>query len=252
MNHSLMKKIALIALLVFVLGLIGSTIFGFTMYQNFTGNDNELVLRKSVEYEDVDLLKVDLRLGVGQVFVSGGTEQLMEGHFVYSERAGDPKLSYQQKNGTGHVKLAQKNRTMPFSFFNFGEFKNDWQVKLNKELPMNLSISTGVGEAELDLRGVHLQYLDIETGVGKTMIDLSGDWQESFRMELETGVGQTVLYLPEEVGVKVKAELGLGSFSIDNFVRKGDEYVNLAYDQADVIIELSLQMGIGDLTITTK
>jgi hypothetical protein len=55
--------------------------------------------------------------------------------------------------------------------------------------------------------------------------------------------------LPSKVGVRVRAEGGLGKFNAEGLQREGDSYVNDAYDDSDVTLEVDVQGGVGAINL---
>src|SRR5215210_4924032 len=55
--------------------------------------------------------------------------------------------------------------------------------------------------------------------------------------------------LPSEVGVKAKAEGGLGKINAEGLKRVGDSYVNDAYGESDVNLNVDVQGGIGAIDL---
>lgn len=95
--------------------------------------------------------------------------------------------------------------------------------------------------------------LDIETGIGDLTVDLRGDWEKSFETNIETGIGQTTVYLPSDVGVKITIEKGIGSSNVVGFISLGDGvYVNEAFENADVILTVTTEMGIGNVSFKVE
>ena len=79
-------------------------------------------------------------------------------------------------------------------------------------------------------------------------IDLGGKWEKSFDASLKMGVGKSTIILPKEVGVKIISSKGIGTTNFVGFISEGDGvYVNEAYKDADVIINLNTELGIGEV-----
>ena len=207
--------------------------------------DKEKEETLSVKKDDVQKLDVEINLGVGELTVTRGAKEWLEGSAQYNINKLAPKIRYKQRGETGHLDIEHKGSTK----VRMGKIKNVWDIELNDEIPMELSVETGASIANLDLRGLTLESLDIETGVGDLAVDLSGEWKNSFETNIETGVGQTTVILPSKVGVKLMTEKGIGSINLEGFIAKGKGvYVNEAYEQADVVLEVHAEMGVGDIT----
>ncbi|WP_107925868.1 toast rack family protein [Lysinibacillus parviboronicapiens] len=205
-------------------------------------NNEESIL---VEKDKAEKLDVELNLGVGEMTVTKGAKDWVEGTAQYNINKLAPKVSYDLHGQTGEVVIEHKGSTK----FGISNVKNEWNITLNEDIPMNLSVETGASMANLDLQGLKLEKLDIETGVGDLAVNLGGDWKKSFETNIETGVGQTTVILPSKVGVKLTTEKGIGSSSVEGFIAKGKGvYVNEAYEHADVVLEVNSEMGVGDVT----
>ncbi|GAA0317440.1 hypothetical protein GCM10008967_05020 [Bacillus carboniphilus] len=192
-----------------------------------------------IEKDDAKELDVELKLGAGELNLSGGANQWLEGRIEDSK---EPKVSYKLNGDKGKLTVAQKSK----QGINFKD--NEWDLQLTKDVPLSLKISTGAAETDLNLSGIQLTDLDIETGVGELNLDVSGDWKESFDINLETGVGQVTVILPSNVGVKVTSSKGIGSAEFKDLISQGNGvYVNEAYENSDIIITVNAEMGVGEV-----
>lgn len=198
-----------------------------------------------VEKDKAKALEVDIELGVGEMNVSSGAKEWVEGKADYNIKKLAPHVNYEKHGDTGEVEIKHKGSTK----LGLSNIKNTWAIQLNDEIPMDLSVETGAAIANLDLQGLQLEQLDIEAGVGDLTVNLGGDWTKSFTTNIETGVGQTTVILPSKVGVKLTTEKGIGSSNVEGLVSKGNGvYVNDAYDKADVVLEINSELGVGDIT----
>ena len=55
--------------------------------------------------------------------------------------------------------------------------------------------------------------------------------------------------MPSEVGVRAKAEGGLGKINAEGLKRVGDSYVNDAYGESDVNLNVNVQGGVGEINL---
>lgn len=198
-----------------------------------------------VEKDKAKALKVDIDLGVGEMNVSSGAKEWVEGNAEYNVKKLAPQVDYAVHGDTGEVEIKHKGSTK----LGLSNIKNTWAIQLNDSIPMDLTVETGASLANLDLQGLQLEKLDIEAGVGDLTVNLGGDWKKSFTTTIETGVGQTTVILPSKVGVKLTTEKGIGSSNVEGLMSKGNGvYVNEAYDKADVVLEVNSELGIGEIT----
>jgi hypothetical protein len=86
-------------------------------------------------------------------------------------------------------------------------------------------------------------------GAGKTTVDLTGDYAKGFDSSIQGGVGEATVELPSEVGVKAKAQGGLGKINAEGLKKVGDSYVNDAYGESDVTLNVNVQGGVGEVNL---
>ncbi len=198
-----------------------------------------------VEMDKAKMLEVDIDLGVGEMNLTGGAKEWVEGKADYNIKKLAPQVNYDVSGDTGEVEIKHKGSTK----LGISNIKNTWAIQLNDDIPMDLTVETGASLANLDLQGLQLEKLDIEAGVGDLTVNLGGDWKKSFKANIETGVGQTTIIVPSKVGVKLTTEKGIGSSNVEGLISKGKGvYVNEAYDKADVVLDIKSEIGVGDIT----
>ncbi len=67
------------------------------------------------------------------------------------------------------------------------------------------------------------------------------------------GGGSAKVLLPKDVGVKIVASKGIGETNFKGLISEGNGvYVNEAYENADVIITIKTDLGVGSATFETK
>jgi hypothetical protein len=201
---------------------------------------------KSVDPKDAQSVRAQLKMGAGELKLTGGADQLMEGDFSYNVAEWKPKVSYDVSGDEGELVVKQggsgsSNLT--------GEARNEWDIRLNDELPTDLVVQLGAGESDLDLDSLTLEGLKLQMGAGKTTVDLTGDYAQGFDASIQGGVGEAKVLLPSEVGVKAKAQGGLGKINAKGLERVGDAYVNGAYGESDVTLNVNVQGGVGEINL---
>jgi len=66
------------------------------------------------------------------------------------------------------------------------------------------------------------------------------------------GIGSGILYLPENIGVRVHVDGGIGSISAKGMNKDGKVYTNDAYGNTDVSIDIDVDAGIGSIDLILK
>src|SRR5215212_7572552 len=201
---------------------------------------------KSVDLNNADSVRAQLKMGAGELNVTGGADGLMEGDFSYNVSEWKPKVSYDVSGGEGELLVKQGSAN---SGSLDGKARNEWDISLNEEVPTDLVVQVGAGESELDLDSLTLKGVDLKMGAGKSTVDLTGDYAKSFDATIQGGVGEATVLLPSEVGVKVKAEGGLGKINAKGLKKVGDSYVNDAYGESDINLSVEVQGGVGEINL---
>lgn len=199
---------------------------------------------KIADNEAVDL-KLDF--GAGELKLSSTNTQLIDSHFLYSHKNLKPEINIRESALTS-IEIKHSGRVST----NLKNFVNKWDIQLQEQLSYNMEFNLGVGSTTLDLSNFNdIKGVKIETGVGESIITLSSNPVKGYTVDVEAGIGQTTIYYPEQIGIAVKTKQGLGSTSLKGLSYRSDldAHVNDAYDQSDVIIELSIQQGIGEVSI---
>lgn len=208
--------------------------------------DEEVVTnRESVDLGQAESVEVELEMGAGELKVSAGSNKLMDAVFV-TPPTWKPKVRYRVSGKQGWLTVDEPEGTRRFRHAN-----DEWEVRLNERVPMELRIKLGAGTSRLELGGLALRELDIELGAGETEVDLTGDWKSDLRASIEGGVGTAKVRLPTDVGVRVEAETGIGEVSVRGLAEDGRAYVNKAYGKSPVTLRINVKSGIGTIRLET-
>jgi len=200
---------------------------------------------RTIELGDAETAAVHLRMGAGELSLSGGAGELAEADFTYNVADWQPTVDYVVAGDEGELWIEQPEAQ------NLGleSYRYAWDVRLNEAVPMTLDVALGAGESDLDVSALSITQLNLEMGVGAVELDLTGDRQRDVDVTIRGGVGEATVLLPSAVGVEAKAGGGLGEINVRGMTRKGDVYVNEAYGATDPTISLDVEGGVGGITL---
>jgi hypothetical protein len=201
-----------------------------------------------VEKDKAKQLEVEVNMGAGELTVESGSKEWVTGEASYNNKDLEPEVSYKLTGDTGEVSIDQsKSNDINVSK---GGLKNEWELQLTNEVPIDLVVDSGASAGTLKLSGLNLNDLEINAGVGDMTVDLSGDWKKSFDVNMDMGVGVTTLILPKDVGVMVISEKGLGVRTVEGLTSEGEGvYVNDKFDKSDIVITINAELGVGEFEI---
>lgn len=212
--------------------------------------ENALEFADEVSLDGAEQLVADIEMGAGTLDLDGTAraDRALEGSYRYTDEGWAPVVDYEVMNGEGRLDLSQRDIGAPRLV---GSIVNEWDVALPSDVPMGLRVGMGAGESRLDLRGTQVRSLTLTLGAGESSVDLSGAWDHDVEADITAGVGELNLRVPADVGVRIWGRNeGIGDYRVDDeFRRDGDYYVNRAWDDAEVRMDIKIQRGVGEVSV---
>jgi hypothetical protein len=205
------------------------------------------IVTESVELDGAENVTAKIDMPAGELRLSGGTAKLMEGEFRYTSAALEPSVRYEATGFRGRLTVEGSGESSTNAS---GE--NHWAIRLNDEVPLDLDVSLGAGESNLDLRGMTLRNVDANIGVGECEINLVGEWDRNFTVNVKGGIGEATIRVPASIGVIAHATGGIGEISARGFQKDGDSYVTEAYGESPITITIDAKGGIGEINLIAE
>jgi len=203
---------------------------------------------QAIERDDAESVRVSLRMGAGNLRVGSGTQKLMRADFAFNVPGWKPELHYSSVGKRGNLRIEQPSAGGSIR----GNTKYEWDVRLNREVPVDLEVHFGAGEATLDLGSLDLRSVDVQMGVGEMKMDLRGRPKQDYKVQIRGGVGEAVVRVPSDVSVYADAQGGIGEISAPGMRREGSRYYNSAYGQSKPTIHLDIHGGVGSIRLVSE
>lgn len=202
------------------------------------------------ERADASIADVQINFGTGQLRLGAlkDSGNLIEG--TIARAPGETVLrDWTLEGGMGRFHL--RTQGVPFDPWPWRWRGNErmWDLNLSPSVPMQLTISTGVGESTIDLAGLQLTGLKVSSGIGETTVTLPARGRLSAKVS--GGIGKLTVIVPQGMAARIDASAGLGALDIapGRFVRQGGDYVSADYATAEDRIDLDVSGGIGQVVI---
>ena len=199
---------------------------------------------RTVDRQDAKSVNVSLEAAAGQLNISGGSNHLLDADFAFSDSYAIPQVKYHVDSGIGQLAISQDDHGP-----HFGISRNDWNLYLSNDVPLELKIDMGAGQGHFRFRDLLLTRLTVDMGAGQVDVDLTGDRQKDLDANIEGGVGQATIRLPAKVGVVVHASGGIGSINARGFKHADDEYTNDVHGKTPATIRLKVEGGVGAINL---
>jgi N-terminal domain of toast_rack, DUF2154/Domain of unknown function (DUF5668) len=203
---------------------------------------------RTIDGQNAKSAEVSVDAGAGQVTVSGGSSHLLDADFRFTNSFDNPRVDYNVSNGVGQLNVSQDGQGTHTHYF-MGVSHNDWNLRLGNDIPLELRVNMGAGQGTFHLRDLPLTHLEVEMGAGQVEVDLTGDRKKDLDAELKGGVGEATVRLPKNVGVVVQAHGGIGAVNAHGLKHEDDQYTNDAYGKTPATIHLTVQGGIGSISL---
>ena len=213
----------------------------------------EVVDDINVKTPNADDVNLKLSFGAGEIKLSPGASQLVEGTATYNYSAFKPEV----KTDGGDIAIQMSDVDFK-TFPNFNDLKNEWDFKLG-DTPMDLSIESGAYDGTFEFGGLALENLtiqdgaanvalsfsdpnlsemstfryetgasnvkmtglananfslmDFSSGAGDYTLDFSGELQRDASIKISSGLSNIIVIIPEGVNAVVTVDSGASNVS---------------------------------------
>lgn len=202
---------------------------------------------RTVGLGDADSAAVLINLTAGELALGGGADGLLDATFQYNIDKWKPQVNYVVNGNQGTLTIEQPRDSIAVN----ETVLSDWRINLGNGVPIDLKVETAAGDGTLDLRGLDLTALDVRVGAGNADIDLSDSLDHDLHARIDTGFGNLSLKLPDDMGVQIDAQTGIGGLTSAGLTQDGDTYVNEAFGSAPHTLFLEIDSGIGSIVLST-
>lgn len=204
-----------------------------------------LTATEQVDAGGAESVQAEVRMGAGQLHLEGGAAKLMNGTFRYSESVGRPSVQYDVAGAHGRLTVAS-----PKNSSSMGKTVNEWDVQMGSSVPLDMTVSLGAGESNLDMSQLPLRSAEVNMGAGEMVLNVSGKYNGDVTVRVNGGVGEARIRLPKGVGAVVDAAGGIGSISANGLTKRDGKYYNDAYAEGKPAVRMVVKGGVGDIILS--
>ena len=189
-------------------------------------------------------IEAELELALGRVTAAraeAGTLFQAEVDIIEGLR---PRFEQTTQGGLAHIELGLEGGDMPLGRVRSSR-ANAWRLYFSDQTPLNLTLSLGAADADLDFSGIPLERLDLDCGMAKAVIRFTeANPVVMERMTLEAGLTEFAVYgLGFARFERFEFDGGAGDFTLDF---SGDAFQPGASAEIDVgMASLTVLLPIG-------
>lgn len=187
---------------------------------------------------------IEVDLNIGGLELMGGADELVEADFVYQGIAYKPELTETRSGDSASVVIHQQEEA---NFFN--QDKAETMVRLNNDVPVDLTIKLGTDSNYIKADGLTLNSLYIEGGSGELCLDMSGDWDYGLDVTVNDGTGNVTVIVPNGTHTVVDTSGSIGEVINNGLHKEGRLYMNDSYDVSEAVLIIRVHGEISAMTL---
>jgi hypothetical protein len=200
---------------------------------------------KVLELDKSELTRVELKMGAGELHISGGSPKLMEADFTYNVPGWKPQVEYHSTGVRSDIEISHPPATVAHG-------NSTWNLRFNDSVLMDLVARLGAGEARLNLGSLNLRSVDVNLGVGEAEVDLRGNPRRSYDVQVHGGVGQATVRLPSTVAISASAAGGIGEINVRGLEKRNGRWINPGHENSPVTIRVDVKGGVGQIDLVAE
>ena len=199
----------------------------------------------SIDLQGASQASLKLSYGAGHLIIGGGASpgQLLTGSF-----SGRVKKSAHLSGDILKAHLEAGPSFFPTLLS--GMQGLEWNVELNRDIPLTLRLETGASQSELDLRDLRVTDLKVSTGASKTDITLPANAGET-TVKVELGAASLDMVVPNGVAARIRSEHGVAAVEVDTarFPYSNGIYESADYSSAQNKVDIMIEAGAGKVAV---
>ena len=154
-------------------------------------------------------------------------------------------------NGNWHYRSSKD--TWPRMFGPWRRYwtgSRDWDLAINNDVALELSVDSSFSECQLDLSELQLTDLELQTNMSSVEVTLP-EQVGHMRTRLRDTMSEVKVSMPAGVTARIQVSGGWEHVSVDEerFARDGSVYQSADYDSSEHQVEIDARSDMGTLTI---
>jgi hypothetical protein len=121
-----------------------------------------------------------------------------------------------------------------------------WKLKVNPDIPLDLTTIMGVGNIQEDLTKTHVDTISSDLAVGQTVLTLPATG--SVKGRIQVAVGELVLRVPKSTHLILHANIGAAGKQLPAGYTSKDGLID-SNTSSTSLVELTVNVAVGDLVI---
>ena len=215
-------------------------------YEPWSGEETITTLEEPLD--GVESVEVNIDLGAGTLVVGSlpaNSLNLVEGE-LRSFSGSEARTLLNRSGDRAELDFS----TGGFDFNPFSGNDRRWEVWLSPSPSVSIDLDTGASDLTLDLTDLNVENLTVTAGAADIEILAPRD-AGLVNIDIDVGAANVDVVIPELVGARIDADLGLSGLSVDEsrFPKSGDVYVSGNFDISANRVYLEIDAGASSVDI---
>ena len=217
---------------------------GWVLLGVFTRGNIE-VENASVDLQGASSANLKINHGAGELKIHGGASanELARGSFT-----GGLNQKASRNGDLLEVRMRPAREFLDVPFWGPRNQIN-WDVALNGNIPIALSLNLGANKADLDLRDMTITDLKLETGASDTKLTLPS--RGRFHADLDFGAASLEVIVPDGLSARIRASVGAADLKVNQsrFPYANGYYQSPDYESAANAVDMTIDAGAASVKI---
>ena len=221
---------------------------------NLTKDNVQSEISVSVdEYENIVERNLVLKMGAGSMNIveDGEAKEYLHINQDHPRVYENSVLEQSEREGVLNLDFS----TASPKNFNLFPTESTYDITLGQlGIPSTFDIEIGAGKGELDLQTLPVKDFYTKVGAGSFSATFSRYSIPTGDIYFNIGTGQMTLYIPERIGYVFEYDLGVGKINVEgqdisDFSTGRGKYTSSNYKDADIKLNMIVNVGVGTFTI---
>lgn len=131
-----------------------------------------------------------------------------------------------------------------------GKADTRWEVKFTRNIPLTMDVKSAVSNMELALSKLEVTELRMDIDVGNCVVKMPSSASATYAY-IKADVANVEVTIPDGIAAKLKADVDLGIFEVDEnrFPRKDSYYMSPDFEDAENRVELEIDCDVGRVQV---
>ncbi|HZK00175.1 MAG TPA: DUF5668 domain-containing protein [Tissierellaceae bacterium] len=224
------------------------------IYAIFTQGASDSNIGSSLSFDNIIIEKhpetkygeLDLEIGASKLSFDSTDQDLLTADIRGRQ------VDYREDHKNNYETAIIDIETRTFRTTKAQNINSEYNFYINEDVIWDMNFNMGAISGELNLEDIPVRNLDLDSGAVDLTFILGNKHDLDF--EIDTGASDLSFIFPRDVGLKIKMDIALSDTNINDLalIRKGDYYISQNYDDADVVINLDIDMGIGNIDFSYR